>query len=184
METKEEKTKVLSSKYLFREPWLTVRDEEVELPNGKIIPHYYVLEYPDWVNILAITRDKRFLLIRQCRHAVCRMNYELCGGCVEPGEEPLAAAQRELLEETGYGNGRWTLNMRLSANPSTNNNWVYNFIAEDVELIGKPHLDEGEDITAHLLTLEEVKSLLNKDEIIQSVHACAFWKYLGTRGLL
>ncbi len=181
----EKKIKVLSSKYLFQEPWLTVREDNICLQNGINIPKYYVLEYPDWVNVLAITKDKKFLMIRQYRHGTQTTNYELCGGCVDAEDKsPMQAAQRELLEETGYGNGKWRLNLKLSANPSTSNNWTYNFIAEDVELIGEQHLDGGEDISVHLLSLDKVKQLLQQNEIIQSVHACALWKYLAEKNLL
>ncbi len=181
MEEKEAKAKILDSRYLFKYPWLTVKEEKIELPNRKIIPHYFVLEYPDWVNTIAITKDKKFVMIKQYRHAIGLTNFELCGGCVDKGETPLQAAQRELLEETGYGKGIWRQNLRLSSNPSTNNNWVYNFIAEDVELVSKPHLDEGEDLSAHLMTEADIKNLLNDGKIIQSVHACALWKYLGQK---
>lgn len=179
MKEKELKTKILDSRYLFKDPWLTVKEEKIELPNGKVIPHYFVLEYPDWVNTIAITKEKKFVMVKQYRHAIARTNFELCGGCVDNGESPIMAAQRELLEETGYGKGHWRENLCLSSNPSTNNNWVYNFIAEDVELISEPNLDEGEDLSAHLLTEAEVKRLLNAGEIIQSVHACALWKYFN-----
>ena len=146
MENCDEKAKVLASKYLFKKPWLTVRQEKIELPNGVIVPEYYILEYPDWVNTLAITKDKKFVMIRQYRHGSQTTNYEFCGGCVDPEDEsPMAAAQRELFEETGYGNGTWKMNMKMSTNPSTNANWTYNFIAEDVELLdSKQHLDGGE----------------------------------------
>ena len=60
---------VLSSEYLFREPWLTVRRDHLLLPNGNHIPAYYVMEYPDWVNVIAITREGQFVLVRQYRHA-------------------------------------------------------------------------------------------------------------------
>lgn len=177
--------KVLSSRYLSKEPWLTVREDKIRLANGVEIPKYYVLEYPDWVNVLAITKDKKFLMIRQYRHGTGTINYELCGGCVDMEDaSPMDAAKRELLEETGYGNGVWKSNLKLSANPSTSNNWTYNFIAEDVELIETQHLDGGEDISVHLLTLEEVKMLLRNNEIIQSIHACALWKYLAENNLL
>lgn len=182
---KEQKATVLSSSYVSKEPWLTVRKEKIRLPNGVVIPDYYVLEYPDWVNILAITKDHKFLMVRQYRHGSQTTNYELCGGCVDAEDaSPKDAAQRELLEETGYGNGTWHLNLKMSANPSTTNNWTYNFIAEDVELIGEQHLDGGEDISVHLLSLEEVKLLLKNNEIIQSMHACALWKYLAEKHLI
>ena len=186
MKTKNEKKALVhSSHYLFQKPWLTVREDCIQLPNGAEIPNYYVLEYPDWVNVLAITKDKKFLMVRQYRHGTETTNFELCGGCVDNTDmSPLAAAQRELLEETGYGNGMWKLNLKLSANPSTSNNWTYNFIAEDVEPIGEQHLDGGEDISIHLLSVDEVKTLLKNNEIIQSVHACALWKYLAENHFL
>ena len=71
----------------------------------------------------------------------------------------------------------------MSANPSTTNNWIYNFIAEDVELVEKQHLDGGEDLSWHLLSLAEIKDLLRKGEIIQSGHACALWKYMAENHL-
>ena len=181
----EKKGKVLESSYLFNEPWLTVRKDKVELANGVVIPNYYVLEYPNWVNILAITKDKKFLMIRQYRHGTGTTNFELCGGCVDAEDaSPLEAAKRELQEETGYGNGHWRQNLKLSANPSISNNWTYNFVAEDVELISTQHLDGGEDISVHLLSLDKVVKLLKNNEIIQSIHACAIWKYLAENHLI
>ena len=182
---KEKQATVLSSRYISQKPWLTIREDKIRLSNGAEIPEYYVLEYPEWGNVLAVPKDKKFLMIRQYRHGTGTINYELCGGCVDDDDSsPMAAAQRELMEETGYGKGKWRLNLKLSANPSTSNNWTYNFIAEDVELIGEQHLDGGEDISSHLLSLEEVKALLKNNEIIQSVHACALWKYLAENNLL
>ena len=61
--------KVLESEYLVRRPWLTARRDRLELPDGRIIPEYYVLEYPDWVNVIAITKDGQFVMERQYRHA-------------------------------------------------------------------------------------------------------------------
>lgn len=67
MEEKEKAWKTVSSKYLFRRPWLTVRCEDMLLPNGNHIPEYYILEYPDWVNTIAITKDGKFVFVRQYR---------------------------------------------------------------------------------------------------------------------
>ena len=93
--------KVLSSEYLAHEPWFTVRREAVELPGGARIPSYYVLEYPDWVNVIARTDDGRFLLIDQYRHGLGRTSYEIVAGVRDPQDAtPLDAARRELYEET------------------------------------------------------------------------------------
>ena len=94
--------KVLNSEYLAHEPWFTVRREAVELPGGARIPSYYVLEYPDWVNVIACTDDGRFLLIDQYRHGLGRTSYEIVAGVRDPQDAtPLLrrgapAARREL----------------------------------------------------------------------------------------
>lgn len=95
---------VISSEYLHKNLWLTVRKDHVVLPNGNHIPSYYILEYPNWVNTIAITRDGQFVFIRQYRHGLQKTSYELCAGvCEKEDASPLVSAQRELLEETGYG---------------------------------------------------------------------------------
>ena len=61
--------KVLNRSYIYRDAWLTARKDTVQLPNGNIIPNYYILEYPNWVNTIAITKDQKFIFIRQYRQA-------------------------------------------------------------------------------------------------------------------
>lgn len=172
--------KISDSTYLYRDTWLTARKDCVQLPNGNKIPSYYILEYPDWINIIAITKEKRFIFIRQYRHGIQEVRYELCAGVCDPADEsPLAAAKRELLEETGYGNGEWKEFMKLSANPSTMTNWTYCFVAIDVEKISSQHLEATEDLTVHLLSEDEVLELLQSDQIKQSLHAAPLWKYVA-----
>lgn len=180
----DKKWKVLSSQYLSRRPWFTARVEEVELPDGRRIPEYYLLDYPNWVNTIAITREGQFVFVRQYRHGIGQTNYELCAGVCEPEDEsPQVSAQRELLEETGYGKGEWQLYTVLSANPSTHTNLTYCFLATGVEKISDQHLDANEDLSVHLLTLDEVKELLQKDLIKQSLNAAPLWKYMAENRL-
>lgn len=177
--------KVLNSKYLAKEPWFTVRVDHVELPNGTQIPNYYIYEYPDWVCTVAITKDKKFVLVRQYRHGLRSTAFELCAGvCEKEDPSPMISAQRELWEETGYGNGDWQQLMTTHANPGTHTNTTYCYLATDVEKISEQHLESTEDISVHLLSLEEVKALLFNDEIKQSMHAVALWKYLAINKLL
>lgn len=183
-DTDNRKWEVLEREYLFRRPWLTARKDVVKLPNGNIIPEFYVLEYPDWVNVIAITTDEKFVMIRQYRHGLGETRYELCAGVVDPGEDPLTAAKRELYEETGYGKGEWEEISVISGNPSTINNLTHCFVAKGVEKISTQHLESSEDITVHILTAEEVKTLLLNDEIKQSLMAAPLWKYFATNKLL
>ena len=120
MEEKNKAWQTVSSKYLFRRPWLTVRCEDMLLPNGNHIPEYYILEYPDWVNTIAITKEGKFVFVRQYRPGIGRTCYELCAGvCEKEDVSPLVSAQRELWEETGYGNGNWQEYMVGSDNVSS-----------------------------------------------------------------
>ena len=75
--------KILHSKYLIKRPWLTARLDKLELPDGRIVPEYYVLEYPDWVNVIAITKNGLFVMERQYRHGLQETYYEICGGTIE-----------------------------------------------------------------------------------------------------
>lgn len=175
------KWKVLGSEYLIKRPWLTARRDTVELPNGKVHPEYYILEYPDWINVIAITEEGELVMVEQYRHGLREVFTELVAGVIEPGEEPLCAAQRELLEETGYAGGEWRLFSVISSNPSTNNNLTYCFIAEGVEKVADQHLDATEDIAVHLLTEQEVRTMLNNDQIKQALMAAPLWKYFATK---
>lgn len=177
---KNRKWKVLTSEYLARKPWFTVRHESLELPDGRRVPDYYVLEYPDWINVIAITRDGRFVLVDQYRHALGETSYEIPAGVTEPSDESMvAAAQRELAEETGYGGGDWRLLTTLSPNPATHTNLTYCFLATGVEKLGEQHLDPTEDLRVHLMTREEVLELLRTDRIRQALMAAPLWRYFS-----
>ena len=172
--------KVLESNYLHKRPWLTVRLEKLLMPNGNIVPEYYVLEYPNWVNVIAITKEKMFLMIEQYRPGIEEICLELCAGvCEEKDVSPLISAKRELLEETGYGGGVWSEFIRIAPNASAANNWSYCYIAEDVEKIGEQALDESEDLTVHLLTFKEVRKLLENGNIVQATMVAPLWKFMA-----
>ena len=85
--------KTLKSEYLFRRPWLTARRDTCEMPDGRINDEYYVLEYPTWVHVVAVTKEGRMVIIRQYRHGLGRTCYEIVAGCAEDGEDPLEAAK-------------------------------------------------------------------------------------------
>lgn len=174
------KWKVLKREYLHREPWLTVRKERLEMPNGNIVPNYYVLEYPDWVNVIAITSEGLFVMVEQYRSGIGKTCMELCAGVCESADaSPLESAKRELLEETGYGNGRWSEFMVVAPNASAANNCSHCFIAEGVEKISPQMLEASEDIYVHLLTYDEVRNLLESGEIVQATMAAPLWKYFA-----
>jgi 8-oxo-dGTP pyrophosphatase MutT (NUDIX family) len=175
--------KVLASEYLSRKFWYTVRVEKVELPTGAIIPEYWVNEYLPWVNVVAVTTDDQILLIRQYRHGIGQVHFELPAGTTDPGESSLEdAAKRELLEETGYGGGTWSPLATLSANPALQNNLTYTFLAEGVVRMGDAHLEASEDLRLHPVSLEELEALLDtEDEFVQALHVAPLMKYVLRR---
>ena len=172
---------IINSEYLFRRPWLTVRHDQVRLPDGRINPEFYVLEYPDWVNVIAITEDGMFVLERQYRPGLGKTCYEIPAGVIEKGETPLEAAKRELQEETGYGEGEWETLMTVSGNCSTTSNLTHCFLAKGVKKISGQHLDATENISVCLMDETRVKDLLECDQIKQSLMAAPLWKYFCSR---
>lgn len=177
MMEREEKWKILESTYISRRPWMTARKDKVLLPDGRIIPEYWVLEFSDWVNVIAFTKDGSMLMVRQYRHALGVTEYELCAGVMEEGETPLEAARRELLEETGFGGGEWSEYMTLCANPSNHTNLAHTFLAVGVEKVSDQHLDDTEELTFHLMPPSEVFGMLQRGEILQALMAAPLWRY-------
>ncbi len=175
--TEDKKWKILSSEYLVQRPWLTARRDVAELPDGRINHEYYVLEYPDWVNIIALTKDGKIVMERQYRHALGNTCYELPCGVIEAGETPLEAAKRELLEETGFAGGEWQEWMTLSPNPATCTNMAHSFLAFGVEKVSGQHLDATEDIDVFILEQDYVRELLQNNQILQALMAAPLWKY-------
>lgn len=171
---------VEQSEYIHTLPWFTVRKEAIRMENGGTIPNYFIFEYPDWVNVVAVTTDNQLVLIRQYRHGLAGVHYELCAGVIDPGEDPLVAAQRELLEETGFGGGHWEHLMTLSANPGTHSNLTHAYLATGVELKQAQHLESTEEITVHLVSLERALAIINTGEMMQSLHLAPLLKYCLT----
>ena len=135
--------------------------------------------------MIAITKDKKFVFVSQYRHGLGETSYELCAGvCEKEDGSPLVSAQRELLEETGFGKGSWNEYMVISANPGTHTNLTHCFLATDVEPVTAQHLEDTEDLAVHILTLEDVLELLKTDQIKQAIHAAPLWKYVAENHLL
>ena len=172
--------KTLKSEYIIKRPWLTARRDVVQLPNGEINDEFYVLEYPDWINVIAITPDDHFVFVRQYRYALDLDSIELCAGVIEPNETPEEGARRELLEETGFGGGEWKEFMTIGQNPSTCDNLTHCFIATGVEKIQDQHLDRTEDIDVVLLSREQVLEMLNSDTLKQALMLAPLWRYFAS----
>lgn len=177
--------KTLKSEYLFKDLWFTVRQDTCERPDGRIVTPYYVYEFPTWVTALALTEDGKVILERQYRHGLGETHYEIPGGCVDDTDASFQdAIARELLEETGYTFSHYEYLGKTSSNPSTNNNWMHMYLATGGKLVKEQALDDNEDIEIHLFTLDELQQLLDRNEIIQSMHVTAIYYALKKLGKL
>lgn len=179
-----EKWKRLSSEYICKEPWATLRRDTCELPDGRINDHYYVLEYPDWVNMVGITAQNELLVIRQYRHGAGIISLEIPAGTTEPGENPRDAAVREMLEETGYRFDKIEEIAGLYANPATSGNITYTYLMTGGQKVQEQDLDEHEEIDVFLIPLEEAKTMLLENKFSQALHSSALFYAFNKLGLL
>lgn len=170
--------KIKSSDYLIKNQWLTVRKDAVQLPTGVEMDDYYVLEYPDWVTVIAITDEGKYVMERQYRHGIRRTCYELCGGTVENGEDVLEAAKRELKEETGYEGGEWKRFSLTAPNPAAMTNICHTFIAKGVYKAGEQNLDHTEDIDVVELTQDELLQAMQSGRILQGDMLSPLWQWM------
>ncbi len=165
----------LEQKHLLQDRWISLRADKCRMPDGTIVEPYYVLEYTNWANVVAVTPDKEIVMVKQYRHALGKITLELPGGAVDAGEPPMVAAEREMLEETGYAVGHIQPLCQLSPNPANHNNYSISFLATGVHPAEEQQLDATEEIEVVKVRLEEVKQMLARQEFIQAMHVAAFF---------
>jgi len=165
----------LASKYLVKERWATLRVDTCKLPNGAVKDDYYVLEYPNWVNAVALTKENQLLLVRQYRFAAEIISLEVPGGVIDDGEDPETAIVRELIEETGYTFESCEQIAVLYPNPATSTNKTFTYLLKGGVKTHEQHLDEHEILNVELYSIDEVKQLLKDNKIEQSLHAAALF---------
>ena len=177
--------KTLSSEYLFKDTWFTVRKDVCEKPDGKIVSPYYVYEFPTWASAVALTEDNKVVMVRQYRHAIEETIIEIPGGCVDDADASYeTAVARELMEETGYTFSTYEYLGKISPNPSTNNNWMHMFLATGGKKVGDQELDHNEEIEVVLLSIEELIQLLKEHKILQAMHVTTIMYALQKLGKL
>ena len=147
--------KIRSSRYVHPR----FRLDDVELPNGNSL-EAFVFEFRSWANVLALTKNREAVLIRQYRHGVQDVLWEIPGGVVEDGEDPIDGAKRELLEETGYAASEMVQIGTLYPNPALQTNKLHCFLALNAEKTDMQDLDDAEEIEVHLVSLDELRSMI------------------------
>jgi ADP-ribose pyrophosphatase len=154
-----------SSTYLVESPHMRLRVDEVELPDGTVIPSYYVRESTGFVIVFALTTEREVILVRQYRYGSDAIHLELPAGTIDEGEDPRDCAIRELAEETGYEAGDVTLIGAYRAEPARSTAFAYMFLATGARRTREPHFDPTEVIEVELESLDAFRQLLREGRI-------------------
>ena len=176
--------KVLSSQEIFKTSFFRFRTDQCELPDGRVMPNYYVMEFPDWVNIVPITEDNKVVLVEQYRQASGEVCLEIPGGSTDPrhAEDPKKAVLRELVEETGYVPEDIRLIGVQRPNPAMQNNRMHTYIGFGCRLLEKPRLDPFEDIQVVTKPIPEVIDMVMTGKINHSIVVAAILYALPVLG--
>ena len=150
------------------------RDFSVRENSDKEFP-FYCIENPSWVNVIPITTSGEVVLIEQYRHGIEEITLEIPGGMVDDGEDAKLAANRELVEETGYVPRETIFLGKSRPNPAIQDNWVYHYLAVDCEKTHEVEFDSTEHVVTKSVKLSDVSGLIANGEITHSLVIAAFY---------
>jgi 8-oxo-dGTP pyrophosphatase MutT (NUDIX family) len=157
---------VLNHQILFDgSPWVRLIQEHVRLPNGVEIRDFYRVEITAYVTIFALTTDLQVAMVEHYKHGPGQVSLELPAGYIEPEDDPLAAAQRELREETGLVSEQWQPLGRYFIDGNRGCGWMYAFLALDARLASSPQHEETELLTLYFKSLDDVFELWHREQI-------------------
>ncbi len=143
---------------------------------GKEHP-FFVLSTRDWINVVALTKDRKVVMVSQYRHGSGEVSLEIPGGAVDTGEPAEEAAKRELREETGYESSQWHFLGSVRPNPAILSNTCYLYLALDAERTSELDLDEAEELEVSLHELKDVPAMIRDGRIRHSLVVTAFYFY-------
>jgi len=153
---------------LVKKPWLEVFQEEIRLPDGKVVPDYYEIEMPHYTSVFAVTEEQKIMVLRCYRHAIGEVTLTMPGGMIEEEESPLEGIQREFLEETGYIAKEWKQLGTFIGNSTRGCGTYHLFFASGAKSLQKPDSGDLEELELLLWTPEDVEKAIN-DKKVQSL---------------
>ena len=152
-----------------------VREDFCERDSDGAKHSFFVVEAPDWVNVIALTKEKEAVLIEQYRQGTEEITLEIPGGMIDAGEAAEDAARRELLEETGYEASEFIFLGKSRPNPAIQTNWMHHYLALDCEKTRETDFDEHESLLTKLASLAEVDKFIKNGHITHSLAVAGFY---------
>jgi 8-oxo-dGTP pyrophosphatase MutT (NUDIX family) len=159
-----------------------VRRDRRRSPRTGAEHDFIILQMPEWVNVIAVTRQARIVIIEQYRHGTQEVAVEIPGGVVDPGDGLEQAARRELLEETGYEAEEFVYIGKVTANPAIQDNRCHTFVALGAHAVGEARLEAGEDIAVSEIGMDEVTGLIASGRMSHALVIAGFWWFDQWRG--
>lgn len=172
---------VTASRITYEDRWIRVRSDDCVTADGTVIAPFHVLDYPDWINVVPVMPDGRVLLVREYRHGCGEIVLGLVSGGVEPGDSKtgdaaMAAAQRELREETGHEASTFVKLLTSYPNAASHSNVVTSWLALGLSSAGEPRFDPGEKVDLLFADLSTILGDIKSGAVImQSMHVAALY---------
>lgn len=166
------KSEIVESNRVF-----SIRKDTSLSPQNGNEHDFYVIETPDWINVVALTENDEIVLIEQYRHGTGDVTIEIPGGMIDPGETPIETAKRELLEETGYAGDNWVQIGEVLPNPAIQTNRCYTFLVKNCKKVSETNFDTTEHIITYTRPSKDIPELVSEGKIKHSLVVAAFYWY-------
>ena len=161
---------VLTETTLLDRRWLRLREQRVKLSNGHEIEQFHVIDGPDWAAVVALTPNDELVMVRQYRHGAGALSLELPAGVIEATESPARAAERELLEETGYVAESWHSLVVVHPEPARHTNRAHFFVALGARPVAQAAPEPSEELQVEVHPVGALMNLISEGDISHGVH--------------
>jgi ADP-ribose pyrophosphatase len=166
------RSKILQSCRVF-----SMRMERYRSPRTGQEHDFYLIDSPDWVNVIPITPNEEVILVKQFRFGIKEFSLEIPGGMLDDGDTPAGAAARELLEETGFAGDEPQFLGYVHPNPAIHTNQCYTYLIQNAVFKKPPQQDSTEDVEVEIVPLAQIPKLIREGAITHALVIAAFYWY-------